>query len=400
MPRRDFFLSNFRRTDLLFRIFRLFPDAIRRRLLAAYISRSELKASENLCPDRMTLFLTCQCNLKCAHCFIAKEASAHSEMMTLEEYRRLFSSVCGEVSQALFTGGEPTLRCDFADIVVASSLEGQIPIASIFSNGFHAMLLAEQLEDILNRCNTCLHFQTSLDGPRAFHDHNRGIAGAFDRTVNAINRVQELARRYPSRFGRINVTTAISKQNLPFLEAICDIAMQTGASPAFAFVRTANDVYNLKNHSFKSAFAPEQHMADGSPRFVAQDFLTPEDMNRALDVLHRRIWQHDPGRLSFNFNRVTLEIIRDMQATHSSPLSRECGMGYKDIVILPDGRVSRCEMLIASADLRKHDFDLRHMIRSAQWRSYLDMTSGCYCTHDCGIGISMMKEMALLKRLI
>jgi len=38
-----------------------------------------------------------------------------------------------------------------------------------------------------------------------------------------------------------------------------------------------------------------------------------------------------------------------MQATHSSPLSRECGMGYKDIVILPDGRVSRCEMLIASA---------------------------------------------------
>ena len=113
-----------------------------------------------------------------------------------------------------------------------------------------------------------------------------------------------------------------------------------------------------------------------------------------------KIWRREPGRLSFNYNRVTLETIRDSGATKTSALSSECRMGYDDLIVSPDGFVSRCEMLVAPVNLKDFDFDIARLIGSDQWQGYLGGTSGCWCTHDCGIGVSIMKEPRLLKRLV
>ena len=75
-------------------------------------------------------------------------------------------------------------------------------------------------------------------------------------------------------------------------------------------------------------------------------------------------------------------------------------MGYDDLIVLPDGWIARCEMLRGLVTLRDYNFDLPKLLSSDSWQNYLKSSSGCWCTHDCGIGISIMKEPALLKNLV
>ena len=39
-------------------------------------------------------------------------------------------------------------------------------------------------------------------------------------------------------------------------------------------------------------------------------------------------------------------------------------MGYDDIIILPNGKIARCEMLSPYTNLKDYDFDLGKLIKS------------------------------------
>lgn len=82
---------------------------------------------------RLHLHLTNKCNLHCPHCYM-KSGIAHDNELTTEEIRKL----CNEFSNSggtdvSITGGEPTVREDFFNIVeYISSLGMKV---SIFTNG-------------------------------------------------------------------------------------------------------------------------------------------------------------------------------------------------------------------------------------------------------------------------
>ncbi|MGE3681556.1 MAG: radical SAM protein [Bdellovibrionales bacterium] len=396
----NFFLRNFQRTDRIFRFFRKFPAIVRNSVIDQYVRKAKADAKGRDYPERMTLFLTNKCNMKCSHCFIIKEVQPKIEMMTLEEYTKLFRSVRGGVSQVLLTGGEVTLRKDLADIVIAASREGRINTVNIFSNGFRVKDIVGHLTKILENCDININYQTSLDGKKEFHDINRRVPKAFEMSLEAVRQVQELAKKHPGRFSRVIMTTAISKQNLEDLAGICEIIKSSGASPSFCFVRTSDEVYDLKDESLRSGFTPEKTKADGSVKFDDGDYLTVEQMERALGIINDKIWKMDPGSLNYNYNRVTMEAVKESKRTGFSPLSDECRMGFDDVVILADGWVSRCENLNAPVNLRDYDCDLPKMLRSQAWQEFMKKSAGCWCTHDCGIGVSIMKEAPLLKKLV
>ena len=75
-------------------------------------------------------------------------------------------------------------------------------------------------------------------------------------------------------------------------------------------------------------------------------------------------------------------------------------MGYDDLVILPNGDVARCEMLAANASLANYQWELPALLQGPEWQQNLQSTSGCWCTHDCGLGVSIMKEPTLIKKLV
>src|SRR5690606_18742713 len=101
-------------------------------------------------PDRLTVFVTDECNLRCPHCFIITDHQVKApSAMSLDDYARLFRSVRGRVSRLLLTGGEPTLREDLGPIVAAANTEGRIPQVGIFTHGLQRQRVMQAVEHAL-----------------------------------------------------------------------------------------------------------------------------------------------------------------------------------------------------------------------------------------------------------
>jgi molybdenum cofactor biosynthesis enzyme MoaA len=55
--------------------------------------------------------------------------------MKLHDYQKMFQKIKNKISVVKITGGEPLLRSDLAQIIIAASKDGGIKFASIFTNG-------------------------------------------------------------------------------------------------------------------------------------------------------------------------------------------------------------------------------------------------------------------------
>lgn len=384
---RNPFLSDFQRSDVAFRLARHLPRPVRDLIIDTYVRAARKRLSNRRFPDRLTVFLTDQCNLHCEHCFISKGQEKRWEM-GLGEYERLFASLNGRVAQLLLTGGEPTIRQDFSEILMLADRVARVGTVSIFSNG----LLWPRLEDALTRViaqgRMKVNVQTSIDGLAESHDRQRGKPGAFDQAMKMIAMVSALRQRHPGRIGRLMVTTTISRTNLGDLRNIVRITRDTGATPAFTFVRkSTGSVRNLPDPSLVSHFEPDHY----------GHYLSPAEMHQAIGILDDELWSKDTGNLAYAFNRVTLQAIADSTEHEASQVS--CRMGQADLIVLSDGGVARCEMLKTFAHLKDFDWDLDRLLKSTGYADHMRKTGSCWCTHDCAVGVSMLYEPRLLQNL-
>lgn len=151
--------------------------------------------------------ITLKCNSNCIHCGSKAGKVRHDELST-EEALNLVRDIrdCGYKGVALM-GGEPLIRDDWYEI--AQEIKKNKLELSIVTNGLN---LTDNLQE-LKRLNTdCVSL--SLDGGTAkIHDYLRGMPGAFDNTLNAINCLK--AEKLP-----VSVITSVSKTNLNELDKI------------------------------------------------------------------------------------------------------------------------------------------------------------------------------------
>ena len=199
---KNFFLSNFARADALFPVVGRVPAFLRNLLIDTYVPVATRRVQGRNFVDRVTIFLTDQCNLRCEHCFIVKGQQKEWEM-GLDEYRKLFSSFKGRVSQILLTGGEPTLHQDFSEILVLASTVGKVDTVNTFTNGLKPHKVVDAFRHALEATPLRLNMQTSIDGLPDFHDRHRRVEGAFDRAAETIQAVLDISKKYPNRIGRV-----------------------------------------------------------------------------------------------------------------------------------------------------------------------------------------------------
>lgn len=127
--------------------------------------------------------VTKACNLKCVHCYASADANPSPDELTNAEGKALLEDIkkfgCPAV---LFSGGEPLVRPDVLDLIAhARSLE--LPV-TLSTNG---LLINEAMAD--NLLDVGLRYVgISIDGIRERHDKLRGMEGAFDQTLAAIDR--------------------------------------------------------------------------------------------------------------------------------------------------------------------------------------------------------------------
>lgn len=384
---KNLFLSRIDRTDRFYPLLISLPGSLRRLLIRQYIDRMKERIIKRGFPDRLTIFLTSQCNMRCFHCFLPKERS-NAQELSLREYSKFFSKAAGRLSQVLFTGGEPTLRDDFADILIAAAKEGKCGSVSIFTNGILRARLIEVINRVLKETSVVMSLQLSIDGLEEFHDANRGFPGAMKETLAAIAELREIKNKFSKRFARLAIATIISRENIDDLSAIISTVKKTGLLHAFGFVRGSNvSVFNLNCQEELSGWQPADF----------EDYLSLSDIDKALEIIARELWSENRHNLYYATNKIILQTIRDCLKANK-PLT-PCMAGLAELTLLPNGDIARCEMLRPCANLKDFDFDLSALVASESFKANYQKTYGCWCTHECTIASSIMYDMNLLSRL-
>lgn len=382
------FLSHLSFFDRIYPVIRRLPTFLRKQIAYAICAYLHASLEKRNLPDRLTIFVTNRCNLNCRHCFIPPAERQESLEMGLREYEIFFRKAKGVFSQVLFTGGEPVLRDDLGDIIIFASKYGAVSSGTIFTNGTLCNRLITCVKQVINRSSMHLNFQVSLDGTEIFHDANRGMQGAFRKIEETMFCLRELKARYPKRLNRLVVATAISKGNISQLPRIIGLVKKQGFSQVFTFVRSS------KHHVFN--LADSQDISDFSP-LAFNDYLIAQEMQEALIVIDEHLWSRQPPSLLYATNRVILKTIAESMESRIPKTA--CYSGLADLVLLPNGDIGRCEMLRPFANLKDFDWDIKRLKLSSLAKEYYRRTRGCWCTHDCSIGLSIMYDAKLLSEL-
>ena len=143
--------------------------------------------SDDYGPHRLSVELANICNLHCSYCFRSEDNlySQRAEFFPLELLRRIVIEAreAAHITRVNFTGGEPTLHPQFAEIletIAAANLQ-----ASFVTNGWHFERVWPALS---NNRPAISHVAFSVDGiDRETHDRWRGN-GSFDRLIRAFTR--------------------------------------------------------------------------------------------------------------------------------------------------------------------------------------------------------------------
>jgi len=190
-------------------------------------------------PRRLTVELVNICNLHCEYCLRDEDAlySTHAEFMQVDLLRRVVREArdIAGITEVNFTGGEPTLHPQFAEMIDACSAQGLK--VSFVTNGWNFEKLWPPL---LSRRGSLVHIAFSIDGTTAdAHDRWRG-KGSFVRLIRAFSR----CHRYELPF---ILKVGIRRDTFEHLEEIAMFAARLGASGiAFAHVMPTSAILEEK----------------------------------------------------------------------------------------------------------------------------------------------------------
>ena len=158
--------------------------------------------------------MTRACNLKCMHCYAhAVEQRTQQELSTDQAKSVIDDLKYFEVPVILFSGGEPMLRPDLAELAQYAVKKGIRAVIS--TNGtLISREKAKELKEI-----GLSYVGVSLDGLEEVNDRFRGKTGAFQAALTGIGNCQEAGLKVGLRF-------TINRLNLREVPRIFDLLEQ------------------------------------------------------------------------------------------------------------------------------------------------------------------------------
>jgi radical SAM protein len=159
--------------------------------------------------------MTQACPLACRHCRAEAVPTPHPEELTLQEGRAFLHQILDfgdPLPQLILTGGDPLARRDLYELIDAARRLGiGVSITPAASPALTCDVLARLQQHGVEGLGL------SLDGSSAErHDSIRGVAGTFDRTIQAIRWAQELGMP-------LQVNTLVSEETARDIPAIYEL---------------------------------------------------------------------------------------------------------------------------------------------------------------------------------
>ena len=156
--------------------------------------------------------------MKCRHCRASASDVAYDGELSTSECHKVLDSLASDRPMIIWTGGEPMVRDDLADLIgYATSLGIRSVLAPC------CMLVTKSRLQRLKDAGV-MACSFSIDGPdKSAHDAFRGVEGAWDFVLAAMATARSVEMPF-------QVNTVMRKGALATLDKMYDIAMSQGAS--------------------------------------------------------------------------------------------------------------------------------------------------------------------------
>lgn len=202
--------------------------------------------------------LTQACDLACLHCRACAQPMRHPLELSTEEGKRLIDQIAEmRVPVFVLTGGDPIKRPDLFDLIeYATGIGVRVSLTPSATP-----LLTREIVHRFKECRLA-RLAVSLDGPnREVHDAFRGIAGSFERTLEAIEWANEF--ELP-----VQVNTTFSRTNYGDFDAIAALMQQKRITlwSVFFLVPTGRGRLDqlLTDDEFEAIFAKLYSLSKGA----------------------------------------------------------------------------------------------------------------------------------------
>ena len=154
--------------------------------------------------------VTQSCDLACKHCRAAAQPEPHPEQLNTQQGKALIDEIASmRVPVFVLTGGDPLKRADIYDLVRHAASRG---VRVALTPSATPLLTPDAITRL--RDAGLVRLGISLDGSTPeIHDHFRGLPGAWQRTVEAVEWAAEAGLP-------IQVHTTLSRHNVHDLESM------------------------------------------------------------------------------------------------------------------------------------------------------------------------------------
>jgi MoaA/NifB/PqqE/SkfB family radical SAM enzyme len=155
--------------------------------------------------------ITFRCNLDCKYCGVSrlKDNLASEELGPKEVTAFLRDKKLKKLRVIVISGGEPFLKDDLDEILLAFKKNSSSRIFHITTNGFLTERIVESLK-FLKKNGLKVNIKISIDDIGEKHDILRNRKGSFERAVNTIQRLRE---RFSARELLIGINHTLFEEN-------------------------------------------------------------------------------------------------------------------------------------------------------------------------------------------
>ncbi len=337
-------------------------------------------------PLQLTFFVTRKCNARCPFCFYLAAADGEpdrAEELSLAEIEAISDSM-GRLLWIAFSGGEPYLRRDMAEISKVFHDRNKPSFLLYPTNGLLPDMVSDTTEEILRTCpNSVIVVKISIDGVGAAHDDLRMTPGGFDKALETYRRLDRLRRLYPNL--ELGVNTVFCSENQDQMNAIIDAVRDLEGDKTHTISMVRGDLANgrYKNVDI-GAYGRAIGRLEAGLRNGASDMhrFRGSRLKASQDILQRRL------------------ILRTL-----SEQSRivPCYAGKLNLVLGETGEVYPCEIRRQSlGNVRNFGHDMRKLLRSPNARAEVEVLEGnpCHCTHECYFITNILFNLRLYPALL
>jgi mycofactocin biosynthetic radical S-adenosylmethionine protein MftC len=288
-------------------------------------------------PYSIFLELTKHCNGKCTDCYMDSNALKWNQndisFSEIKEIIRQFAELGGYSIR--LTGGEPTQRDDFFDIIDLLNEKGLV--IGLNTNGIFDQ---KTLEQILFR--GIKDIRISIDGPEKVNDKLRW-PGNFRGAVKTIEGIAEYNKTALNPV-KPTINVVLMKSNLSQIEFMIKLARDYGCKISFGLLRL-------------------------SGRADSHEMLTPEDVATAACTVQRiKVdWRLPQGMIRINYDIFcnNVQNCEDKEKSIYIPYpfdNSKCPMGISNLNIDAYGRIAPCGYFVNADEIIGEDIRGKNLL--------------------------------------